>query len=150
MQKEVGASGVQEVSYLFTMNGVIYINKNRMFSDRVHAPLSAIYSKKKVCYSVGSHQAFHRNHGITVQRVGYFEASGPGVKRIYHGDSIYIAFRATQTEQSGSLKCLFRFLLANLYGLRQKYVILLVEWVIRKKFNVIGRKTALQCIRDYR
>ena len=49
-----------------------------MFSDRVHAPLSAIYSKDKVCYSVGSHQAFHRSDGITGQRVGYFEASGRG------------------------------------------------------------------------
>ena len=25
-----------------------------------------------------------------------------------------------------------------------------VGWVIRKKFKVIERKTALQCIRDYR
>ena len=83
-----------------------------MFSDRVHAPLSAIYSKEKVCYSVGSHQAFHRNDGITGRRVGYFEASGPGVKHIYHGVFIYIAFGATQTEQCGSLKCLFRFLIA--------------------------------------
>ena len=56
---------MQEVPYLFTMNGVICINKIRIFSDRVHAPLSAIYSKDKVCYSVGSHQAFHRNDGIT-------------------------------------------------------------------------------------
>ena len=69
---------MQQVSYLFTMNGVICISKNRMFSDRVHAPLSAIYSKDKVCYSVGSHPAFHRSDGITGRRVGYFEASGRG------------------------------------------------------------------------
>ena len=81
-----------------------------MFSDRVHAPLSAIYSKGKVCYSVGSHQAFHRNDGITGRRVGYFEASGPGVKHIYHGATLF-TLHSEQHKQNnaGCLNVCFAF-----------------------------------------
>ena len=142
---------MQEVSYLFTMNGVICINKNRIFSDRVHAPLSAIYSKDKVCYSVGSHQAFHHNDGITGRdrRVGYFEASGPGVKHIYHGDFIYIAFGSNRN-RTMRVPLMSVWLSASYFIWFKTKVRYFVGWVIRKKFNVIGREMALQCIRDYR